>query len=63
MTKTSYKVWKIEKKKSEYTDLKKYLEDQMDPYFIKEITESQATILRLKGHRVEKAHIGSNKQN
>ena len=61
MTKSFYKIYKISKDRTEYTDLKKYLEDQMDPYFIKEITESQATLLRLKGHHVEKYHQGSHR--
>ena len=54
MTKSYYKIYKISKDLSEYTDLKEYLKDKMNLYFIKEITESQATILRLKGYHVEK---------
>jgi hypothetical protein len=54
MTTSYYKIYKILKDQSEYTDLKKYGEDLIEPYFIKEITEAQATLLRLKGHKIEK---------
>jgi hypothetical protein len=52
-----YRVYRLQKPRNASSTIEIYYDDIREPlYLIKQITEAQATLLRLKGHQLEKIY-------